>query len=158
MCSSDLQGIIKAVILFVPVEGEKMIYKISDEIPFENDVTIENVSDTCSIFNTVCIDKVEADLNREQIDLVVKVRRFTEAIEKKSESFIIKGEDQGDYDLSMAPSIIVYVCKEGDNLWDIAKKYNTTEEEIAEVNEIKLDEPIKSGKCLILQKKVSNID
>ena len=124
----------------------------------ENDVTIENVSDTCSIFNTVCIDKVEADLNREQIDLVVKVRRFTEAIEKKSESFIIKGEDQGDYDLSMAPSIIVYVCKEGDNLWDIAKKYNTTEEEIAEVNEIKLDEPIKAGKCLILQKKVSNID
>ena len=60
--------------------------------------------------------------------------------------------------LSMAPSIIVYVCKEGDNLWDIAKKYNTTEEEIAEVNEIKLDEPIKAGKCLILQKKVSNID
>ena len=155
---SIIQGIIKAVILFVPVEGEKMIYKISDEIPFENDVTIENVSDTFSIFNTVCIDKVEADLNREQIDLVVKVRRFTEAIEKKSESFIIKGEDQGDYDLSMAPSIIVYVCKEGDNLWDIAKKYNTTEEEIAEVNEIKLDEPIKAGKCLILQKKVSNID
>ena len=54
--------------------------------------------------------------------------------------------------------IINVVCKDGDNLWDIAKKYNTTEEEIAEVNEIKLDEPIKAGKCLILQKKVSNID
>ena len=44
------------------------------------------------------------------------------------------------------------------NLWDIAKKYNTTEEEIAEVNEIKIDEPIKPGKCLILQKKVSSTD
>ena len=60
--------------------------------------------------------------------------------------------------LSKAPSIIVYVCKSGDNLWDIAKKYNTTEEEIAEVNEIKVDEPIKPGKCLILQKKVTKID
>ncbi len=155
---SIIQGIIKAVILFVPVEGEKMIYKISEEIPFENDVVIENLSDTCSIFNTVCIDKVEADLNRDQIDLILKVKRFVEAIDKKSESFIIKGEDQGDYDLSMAPSIIVYVCKEGDNLWDIAKKYNTTEEEIADVNEIKIDEPIKPGKCLILQKKVTNMD
>lgn len=151
---SIIQGIIKVSVLFVPVEGDKMIYKISEEIPFENDVAIENLNEACSIFNTVCIDKVEADLNRDQIDLVVKVKRFTEAIDKKSESFIIKGEDQGDYDLSMAPSIIVYVCKPGDNLWDIAKKYNTTEEEIADVNEIKLDEPIKPGKCLILQKKV----
>lgn len=155
---SIIQGIIKAVILFVPVEGEKMVYKLSEEIPFENDVDIENLSDTCSIFNTVCIDKVEADISRDEIDLVVKVKRFTEVIDKKSESFIIKGEDQGEYDLSKAPSIIVYICKDGDNLWDIAKKYNTTEEEIADVNEIKLDEPIKAGKCLILQKKVTTID
>ena len=150
---SIIQGIIKAVVLFVPVEGEKMIYKISDEIPFENDINIENLTDTCSIFNTVCIDRVETDLNRNQIDIVIKVKRFTEAVDKKSESFIIKGEDQGEYDLSKAPSIIVYICKEGDNLWDIAKKYNTTEEEISQVNEIKVDEPIKPGKCLILQKK-----
>lgn len=150
---SIIQGIIKAVVLFVPVEGEKMIYKISEEIPFENDINIENLTDTCSIFNTVCIDRVETDLNRNQIDIVIKVKRFTEAVDKKSESFIIKGEDQGEYDLSKAPSIIVYICKEGDNLWDIAKKYNTTEEEISQVNEIKVDEPIKPGKCLILQKK-----
>lgn len=150
---SIIQGIIKAVVLFVPVEGEKMIYKISEEIPFENDINIENLTDACSIFNTVCIDRVEADLNRDQIDIVIKVKRFTEAVDKKSESFIIKGEDQGEYDLSKAPSIIVYICKEGDNLWDIAKKYNTTEEEISQVNEIKVDEPIKPGKCLILQKK-----
>ena len=155
---SIIQGIIKVVILYVPVEGEKMIYKISEEIPFENDVAVENLSDTCSIFNTVCMDKVEADLNRDKIDLVVKAKRFIEAIDKKSESFIIKGEDQGDYDLSTAPSIIVYICKDGDNLWDIAKKYNTTEEEIANVNEIKADEPIKPGKCLILPKKVSTLD
>ena len=155
---SIIQGIIKVVILFVPVEGEKMIYKINEEIPFENDITIDNLSDECSVFNTVSIDKIEADLNREQIDLVVKVKRNTEAIYKKSESFIVKGEDLGEYDLSKAPSIIVYVCKDGDNLWDIAKKYNTTEEEIAEVNEIKLDEPVKAGKCLILQKKVNTMD
>lgn len=155
---SIIQGIIKAVILFVPIEGEKMIYKLSEEIPFENDVVIDNLGDASSIFNTVCIEKVEADLNRDEIDLVIKLKRFTEAIDKKSESFIIKGEDQGDYDLSAAPSIIVYICKDGDNLWDIAKKYNTTEEEIADVNEIKIDEPIKPGKCLILQKKVTNID
>lgn len=155
---SIIQGIIKVVVLFVPVEAEKMIYKISEEIPFENDIVIDNLTDACSIFNTVCIEKSESDLNRDEIDLVIKVKRFTEVIDKKSESFIIKGEEQGEYDLSEVPSIIVYICKNGDQLWDIAKKYNTTQEEIQELNEIKIDEPLKPGKCLILQKKVTNID
>ena len=73
---SIIQGIIKAVILYVPIEGDKMIYKISEEIPFENDVNIDNLTDECSVFNTVCIEKVEADLNREQIDLVIKLKEL----------------------------------------------------------------------------------
>ncbi|MGL5693262.1 MAG: DUF3794 and LysM peptidoglycan-binding domain-containing protein [Peptostreptococcaceae bacterium] len=155
---SIIQGIIKVEILYVPVEGLRIVYKMSEEIPFEHDMEIDNLSDTSTVFNTVCIDKVEADLNRDQIDISIKTKRFIEAIDKKSESFIVKGEDHGDYDLTKAPSIIVYICKQGDNLWNIAKKYNTTEEEIAEINDIKCDEPIKAGKCLILEKKAVLVD
>ena len=116
------------------------------------------LTDTCNIFNTVSIEKLEVDLNRDDIDLSVKIKRFIEAVDKKTESFIVKGEDLGEYDLSKAPSIIVYICKEGDNLWNIAKKYNTTESEIAELNELKIEEPLKPGKCLILEKKVAVCD
>lgn len=151
---SVIQGIIRVDILYVPVEGLKMVYRISEEIPFEHDVEIDRLTDTCKVFNTVSIEKIDVDLNRDEIDLNMKIKRFIEGIDKKSESFIIKGDDLGIYDLSKAPSIIVYICKEGDNLWNIAKKYNTTEEEIAEVNEIKVDEPLRPGKCLILEKKV----
>ena len=150
-----IQGIIKADILFVPVEGLKMIYKINEEIPFEHELEVNKLSDTCSVFNTICIEKVDADLNRYQIELNIKIGRFIEVIDKKAESFIIKGEDKGEYDLSKAPSIIIYICKENDNLWDIAKKYNTTEEEIAQTNEIDLNENLVPGKCLILEKKVT---
>ena len=155
---SIIEGIIKVDILYVPVEGLKSVYRISEEIPFEHDIEIDNLTDTCNIFNTVCIEKLETDLNRDDIDLSIKIKRFIEAIDKKTESFIVKGEDLGSYDLSKAPSIIVYICKEGDNLWNIAKKYNTTESEIAEINELKVDEPLKPGKCLILEKKVAILD
>ena len=151
---SIIQGIIKVDILYVPVEGLKSVYRITEEIPFEHDITINDLSDTCNIFNTISIEKLDVDLNRDDIDLSVKIKRFIEAVDKKTESFIVKGEDLGAYDLSAAPSIIVYICKEGDNLWNIAKKYNTTEAEIAELNELKIDEPLKAGKCLILEKKV----
>ena len=155
---SIIQGIIKIDILYVPVEGLKSVYRISEEIPFEHDITIDDLTDTCNIFNTVSIEKLEVDLNRDDIDLSVKIKRFIEAVDKKTESFIVKGEDLGEYDLSKAPSIIVYICKEGDNLWNIAKKYNTTESEIAELNELKIEEPLKPGKCLILEKKVAVCD
>lgn len=155
---SIIQGIIKVDILYVPVEGLRLVYKVSEEIPFEHDITIENLTDKSTVFNKVCIEKVEVDLNRDQIDVNIKVKRFTEAVDKKSESFIVKGEDQGAYDLSKAPSIIVYICKEGDTLWNIAKKYNTTECEIAELNEMKPEESIKPGKCLILEKKLALVD
>ncbi len=151
---SIVQGIIKVDILYVPVEGLKSAYKLSEEIPFEHEVTVDGITDTSKVFSKVCIEKIEADLNRDTIDLNIKVSRFTEVIDKKSESFIIKGDDLGEFDLSKAPSIIVYICKEGDSLWNVAKKYNTTEEEIAELNDIKQDELLKPGKCLILEKKV----
>jgi hypothetical protein len=155
---SIVQGIIKVDVLYVPVEGLRLVYKISEEIPFEHDVEIDDLTDSAAVFNTVSIEKIEVDLNRDKIELSAKVKRFVEAIDKKSESFIIKGEDHGDYDLSKAPSITVYISKEGDSLWNIAKKYNTTEEEIATLNEIKIDEPLKAGKCLILEKKVALFD
>ena len=155
---SIIQGIIKLDILYVPVEGLRLVYRISEEIPFEHDTVIENITDTTTIFNTACIDKIEVDLNRDQIDVNIKIKRFTEAVDKKLENFIVKGEDQGAYDLSKVPSIIVYICKDGDNLWNIAKKYNTTESEIAELNELKVEEPIKPGKCLILEKKASLVN
>jgi len=152
---SIIQGIVKLDVLYVPVEGLKMVYTISEEIPFENDMPIENMTDVSTVFNTVSIDKVDADLNRDQIDLNVRLKRVTEALDKNTESFIVKGEDQGPYDLSNAPSIIVYMCKKGDTFWNIAKKYNTTESEIADLNDISLEEPIQEGKCLILEKKVA---
>lgn len=152
---SFIQGIIKLDILYIPVEGLKMVYKISEEIPFEHDMAIENMTDVSSVFNTASIDKIDADLNRDQIDLTIRLKRVTEALDKNTESFIVKGEDQGPYDLSNAPSIIVYMCKKGDTFWNIAKKYNTTENEIADLNEISLEEPIQEGKCLILEKKVA---
>lgn len=155
---SIIQGIVKLDILYTPVEGLDLIYQINEEIPFENDVLIANLDEDCKVFNNVCIEKLDIDLNRDEIDLNMKIKRYTEAINNKVEKFIVKAEDLGDYDLSDAPSLIVYLCKENDTLWDVAKKYNTTEEEIAELNDLKIDEPLTKGKCLILEKKVVLFD
>ncbi|MFI3210827.1 MAG: DUF3794 domain-containing protein [Peptostreptococcaceae bacterium] len=155
---SIIKGILKLDILYTPVEGLEPVYKINEEILFENDVLIPGLDEDCKVFDTIVIEKLDVDLSRDEIDLNMRVRRYTEVINKKVEKFIIKGEDLGKYDNSQAPSLIVYICKANDTLWDIAKKYNTTEEEIAELNNLKVEDNLVFGKCLILEKKVVLFD
>lgn len=54
-----------------------------------------------------------------------------------------------------APGIIGYVVKEGDRLWDLAKKYNTTMECIMEVNNLDQMELKRGQKMLIFKENLS---
>lgn len=148
-----IEGIVLIDILYTPVEGLRPVYRLTEEIQFTHDIEMDNVKETTNAFNNVSIDRIEFDLNRDQIDVTIKVRRYCEALDKKKDSFIIKGEDQGPVDLSKRPSITLYIAREGDKLWNIAKKYNTTIDDIAEINEIKPDDQLIAGQCLIIEKK-----
>ena len=54
-----------------------------------------------------------------------------------------------------APGIIGYVVKDGDKLWDLAKKYNTTVGSIMEVNNLEQMELKCGQKMLIFKEKMS---
>ncbi len=50
------------------------------------------------------------------------------------------------------PGIVLYITRQGDNLWKIAKKYRTTIDEIRKVNEFETDSAIKPGTKLLIVK------
>lgn len=54
-----------------------------------------------------------------------------------------------------APGIIGYIVKEGDKLWDLAKKYNTTMKSIIEVNNLDQTELENGQKMLIFKENLS---
>ena len=45
------------------------------------------------------------------------------------------------------PGITVYVVKNGDSMWDIAKRFYTTVEEICELNELEEDRVVLECRC-----------
>ena len=51
------------------------------------------------------------------------------------------------------PGIVGYLVQPGDSLWDVAKRFHTTEKSILEANELPVD-AIKAGDCLILVKEI----
>ena len=48
------------------------------------------------------------------------------------------------------PGAVIYVVQEGDTLWNIAKKYRTTEERILMVNEIENPDRLYPGQKLLI--------
>lgn len=58
-------------------------------------------------------------------------------------------------ELEMSPGIIGYIVKNGDNLWNLAKKYNTTMESIMEVNNLDQEELKNGQKMLIFKENMS---
>ncbi len=62
-------------------------------------------------------------------------------------------EDMTKEELAAYPSIIVYTVKSGENLWDMAKRFNTTVADIMEVNEIYENYQAKPGEKIIVVKK-----
>ena len=58
--------------------------------------------------------------------------------------------------LEKSPGVIGYIVKEGDELWGLAKRYNTTMEGIAEINEL-TDEKLKTGERILIFKENMSI-
>lgn len=57
--------------------------------------------------------------------------------------------------LSSLASITLYVVRKGDTLWKLAKKFNTTVEDIAAINDIENVDLIYPGQRLIIVKKIA---
>lgn len=151
---NTVEGIVKVDLLYTPVEGLRPVYRLTEEIPFKHTIDLSQDKDTMSSYSTVEVDRVEYDLNRDQIDISIKAKRYTEVLDRVKDKFIVKGEDHGVIDMSLRPSITIYIAKDGDKIWDVAKRYNTTIDEIIEVNEIKKEDGLREGQCLIIEKKV----
>ena len=59
-------------------------------------------------------------------------------------------------ELEKRPGVIGYIVKDGDELWNLAKRYSTTMEGIMEVNEMK-DEKLKVGDRILIFKENMSI-
>lgn len=59
-------------------------------------------------------------------------------------------------EIEKRPGIVGYIAKDGEDLWNLAKRYSTSEEAIREVNELG-DRPVKAGDRLLIFKENMSI-
>ena len=145
-----IEGIIRLSVIYRTV-GEELNYGIMHaEVPFANEMDMKGYQkDSKSV--------VKANL--ESLDTVVEGNtisvRGNVAIEIKAACNrtincvvdLLEGEVK---DSENKASITIYVVGDKDTLWDLAKKYNTTMEELRRLNNLEDNYEVKSGDKLII--------
>ena len=55
-------------------------------------------------------------------------------------------------EMAAIPSMALYIIQPGDSLWSIAKRFNTTPDQIMQYNEVSETEALPEGRCFVLIK------
>lgn len=150
-----IEGLLSVDVLYQS-DNDKEISNANQEIPFKSYVDIDEINESISLEITNALESInykKTSSNEIEIDAVVKSLVSINRIKKFS--LVTQAEELDEVlDQKSRPSITVYVVQKEDTLWDIAKKYNTTIEEIIETNDIVSPENIMPGEKIIIEKNI----
>lgn len=153
------EGIIEADIMYVTESDAMPVYSYSAVIPYRQVIEtrgtapdkslIVNIDTSVENFSVNMLSDKEVEL-RCVIDFDVCVQEET-ACEIINELIF---SDMDKELLDKIASMTIYVVQKGDTLWKIAKRYNTSIDELAAINDIENPDKIYPGQRLLILKKI----
>lgn len=149
-----IEGILPLTLYYMSEVNDE-IRTLNDEVPFKSYINAEDLGRDIIIDTESSLDSLKYNLKDDilSIEAVVKNQVF---INRERRINIISNMEETEdiIDKRKRPSIIVYIVQQGDVLWDIAKRYNTTVDEIIQSNNIISPENLMPGEKIIIEKKV----
>ena len=153
-----VDGILALRILYCISDDEMPFYSVETAIPFSRTIEAEGIGRDCVYQMQAGIDQLgTAMLDSNEIEVrailnldVVVLRQWKEPLITQ-----ITAHDLDMEMLEKMPGIVCYMVQPQDSLWDVAKKFYTTVEEIKKLNE--LEEEPEPFKPLLIVKKTDSI-
>lgn len=152
---ANIEGVIETSIIYLSQSEERPVVNYECSIPFNNLVEVKGAAEAMKSEAKVDIDGYTYELVGEK-ELEIKFSATT-CIRVLSEDVynIITKVDQVPIDSrirTLRPSMIVYYVQNGDTLWDIAKRYVTTINELISINNIENQDGLYTGQQLLIPK------
>lgn len=121
------------------------------QIPFNFEITSDNINENCEIDTNIDIKRNDFILNEGNIDVSIELE-FNVSISRTQRLSIINEISMEETRENNIYSMVIYFVKPGDTLWKIAKKFKSTMEGIASVNNIEDMNKIYPGQQLYIPK------
>lgn len=155
----EVMGVIESQILYITEDDLRPMNSIKSIIPFTQVVEIKGINQDSIYRIKPNLEQINVMmLDGEELEVKAIVNLDAIVFDKLKETIItdMEVEDIDLEKLQEMPSIIGYIAKHGDTLWQIAKQYYTTMDTIKEMNDLAQDN-ISPGDKLLILKKVDGI-
>jgi hypothetical protein len=151
------EGIITADILYVAKSDEAPLYSYETVIPFRQSVETRGARPDMNVDMDLTIEHISFNmLSTNEVEVRFILDFNTQVLGQKNVELIVDAtlEELDKSILDNTASMTIYVCQAGDSLWKIAKKYNTSVDEVAQLNDIDNVNKIYPGQKLLILKKI----
>ncbi len=152
-----VEGVIDTNVLYIAKDDDTPVYNYSSVLPFKQVVETKGAAPDMQVKIDKNIDHVGFNmLSDREVELRFLISFNTAVSCQKTADLVtdVNIEDIPAEILDAMPSIIIYVVQKGDTLWNIARKYNVSLDELAEINEIENKNLIFPGQKLLILKRV----
>ena len=131
-------------------------YSMETMIPFSHTIEAENITENCVYHLRADLEQLSTTMiDSDEIEVKI-VMNLNAIVLEQTDTGIIQEIEEHELDrekLCSMPGIVGYQVQPQDSLWDIAKKFYTTIENIVRLNGLE-NENVKPYDTLILMKKV----
>jgi len=152
-----VEGIINADVLYIAENDDAPLYNFKTTLPYKQVIEMKGAAPDMEADVECSIDHTGFNmLSGKEMELRFLLN-FNAKVTDRVESSVITDVTFSDIDktlLDRMPSMTIYVAQKGDSLWNIAKRFNTSIEELVDVNEIENPDKIYPGQKLLILKKI----
>lgn len=145
-----VEGIIKADVLYKTIDEEKYMSDIKAEIPFSSALDISGAADGMKAIIRAAVESIDAAIEGNSIAVKVSMVLSGKILYEVSKEFICDVVEEDGEKPEKKASITIYVVGEGDTLWELAKKYNTTVADLVKINGLDDSNYIEIGQKIII--------
>ncbi|WMJ85287.1 DUF3794 and LysM peptidoglycan-binding domain-containing protein [Anaerocolumna sp. MB42-C2] len=152
----EVNGVLEVQILYICADDNKPLNSVKGIIPFNQTIEAKGIKPTSIYHVKPALEQLSVMmLDSEEIEVKAGIGLNAIVFDSITEPVItdIEAYDLDYEKIQNMPSIVGYIVKNQDSLWNIAKKYYTTVDRIRELNGLE-DNNIKIGDKLIIMKKV----
>ena len=149
-----VEGILSLHGIYLDAETEE-INTLREEVPYKYYLPIEGKTTDAYVDIGLDLESIKPNISRDTFVLEAAIKHKIKVNRNRILSVINSLEETGEIiDKKNRPSITIYIVQRNDILWDIAKRYNTTIEEILYANENINPNNIMPGEKIIIEKSV----
>ncbi|SHE80818.1 DUF3794 and LysM peptidoglycan-binding domain-containing protein [Clostridium fallax] len=145
-----LNGMVRVNVIYKTTDEEKGIGTVEGEIPFSNTIDIKEANIGMKYTLKAWIETMEANIEANTIAIKAIIAAKARIFDMAKKSCVTFVEEKEGESPTKNASLTIYIVQKGDTLWNLAKKYNTTVEDLVNINNIDNPDVIEAGEKLII--------